>query len=135
MSHPHKASRDLECWLDALCELDADAWRAIGRAYAGGTDVARMHAARRALAALVSRECADVEVWMLRDQIETICHVAAGRGCDASRAARREFLAARVAAEWATLAIAFGDRIPIADASLLREPFAETLPRFALRLV
>ncbi len=129
----YRDPRAVDAWLDVLCGLDAEAWRTIGRLCLEERRATRMRDAQRELGGMLARDRADVDVWMLRDQVETICHVAEAACRDRSRAARRELLAGRDAAQWAILAVAFGDRISAADAALLCSPFTDALPRPPVR--
>jgi hypothetical protein len=115
----------LEHWLDALAELPLDRWVAVGHACA--QDVAGRQK-RVTSKALLDATFADQQLvlaaWFIRDMVQTATYRAATAAARARWSVRRDFAAARSAADGAALAIAAQQWLPREDHEALCAPFA-----------
>ena len=102
------ARRAVEAWLDRLAEAPAVAWRDIMARCVSG----RRSEAEARLDAMLETPAFALASWFIRDQVQTICHLAR-----VDRGVRR-------AAEYAALAVAFRRQLGDDDAALLGAPFA-----------
>jgi hypothetical protein len=132
---PNESAFALERWLDALAELPLDRWIAAGRACARDMSGYRQHAARALLEAIVADQQIELTAWFIRDMVKTAAHATAIAASRANHSVRRDFAAARAAADWAALAIATQTWIPCADRDALCAPFDAAMATAALRLV
>ena len=133
---PDESASALERWLDTLAELPLERWLAIGRACARDVSGYRQHVAARALLeAVVADQQIELTAWFIRDMVKTAAYTATTAAHRASNSARRNFAAARSAADWAALAIAAQTWIPCADRDTLCAPFDAAMGNVALRLV
>lgn len=127
---PELTARGLDRWLESLAELTLDDWMRIGDQCLGRDNdtLAVTRACARVEKAIDEHELA-VTAWLIRDVVETAtCHVrrAAARG---GRRAHARLVVARMAAEWAALALATQRWLSASDLDALCAPFERARPR------
>jgi hypothetical protein len=133
---PNESASALESWLDALAEWPLDRWIAVGRACARDVSGHQQSVTARALLeAIVADQQLELTAWFIGDMVKTAAYSAATAASRASQSVRRDFAIARLAADWAALAIATQTWLPRADRDALCAPFDEVLANGALRLV
>lgn len=111
-------------FIDRLADLPPSEWVAIGRA---AVDDRTTAAARSTSAVIVDATIAHwqlgVAAWYVRDAIETIAFLARNTTHGLSRADRRMFLVAQLAAEDVALALLVQPCLPAQDFDVLCAPF------------
>jgi len=124
---PAESACALERWLDALADLPVDRWIAVGRAFRDVSDRRENATSCALLEAIVADQQLELTAWYIGDMVKTTSR--------ATRATRRDFAAARSAADWAALAIATQTWLPRVDRDTLCTPFTAVMENDALRLV
>lgn len=133
---PPESACALESWVDALAELPLDYWIAVGRACPRDLHSRQQRAAARALLeAIIAHRQIEVTAWLIGDMVQTAAYAATTAASRARRSERRDFAAARSAADWAALAIAAQAWLPRVDRDALCAPFDTVIGDGALRLV
>jgi hypothetical protein len=132
---PTESACAIERWLDALAELPVDRWIAIGRALRDVSDRRRRATSIALLEAIIADRGLELTAWYIGDMVETTAYGAATAASRAGRPTRRDFAAARSAADWAALAIATQPWLPRVDRDTLCAPFAAVMGNDALRVV
>lgn len=133
---PVESAVALERWLDALADLPLDRWIAVGRACAHHASDRRQRTTSTALLdAIVADQRLELTAWFIGDMVQTAAHAAAIAASRAGRFKRRDFAAARSAADWAALAMAAQAWLPRVDRDALCAPFDTVIGNGALRLV
>ena len=113
---PVASARRLECWLDALATIPMTEWIRVGERCIHSRDalltttVACSHIER-----VVDAQGLHVTAWLVRDMVETTVFDIRQQAAHAPRRVRAHIAIARMAAEWAALAIATEAWIPRAD--------------------
>lgn len=133
---PAESAVALERWLDALAELPLDRWIAVGRACAHHTSDRQQRMTSSALLeAVVADQQLELTAWFVGDMVQTAAHAATTAASRTRRSTRRDFAAARSAADWAALAMATQAWLPRVDRDALCAPFDAVIGNGALRLV
>ena len=133
---PAESAIAFERWLDGLADLPLDRWIAVGRACAHhASDRQQRMTSSALLEAIVADRRLGLTAWFIGDMVQTAAHAAATAASRARRSTRRDFAAARSAADWAALAIATQTWLPCVDRDALCAPFDTVMKHGALRLV
>jgi AcrR family transcriptional regulator len=132
---PAESACALERWLDALADLPVDRWIAVGRAFRDVSDRRENATSCALLEAILADQQLELTAWYIGDMVKTTAYRAATLASRATRATRRDFAAARSAADWAALAIATQTWLPRVDRDTLCTPFTAVMENDALRLV
>lgn len=122
---PHTIARELEQWLDALGELPLEEWIRIGERCASREHefVTTTRACRRVEKA-IDQQKLEVTAWLVRDLVETATDHVRRDMARRPRRVRAQLAVARMAAEWAALAMACQASLQPADREVLSVPFA-----------
>jgi hypothetical protein len=121
---PDTTARYLERWLDALAALPLDEWTRIGQqcVQRDHAMLAMTRACSRVETAIADHDLA-VTAWLVRDAVETATyHVRRHAACQPRRV-RAQLTVARMAAEWAALALATQPWLTAGDLNDLCAPF------------
>jgi hypothetical protein len=133
---PVESASALEDWLDALGELPLDRWIALGRACARDTTGHQRRATATALLeAIVADQQLELTAWFIGDMVQTTAYAVTTAASRERRSRRRAVAEARMAAEWAALAIAMQTCLPCVDREALCAPFESAIGSGALQLV
>jgi hypothetical protein len=121
---PESTARGLEQWLDSLGGLSLDEWMRVGEGclQREHSMLAMTRACARVEKAIAAHELG-VTAWLVRDLVETATHHVRRQGARRSRRTRSQLAVARMAAEWAALAMATQQFIGAADLDALCAPF------------
>jgi hypothetical protein len=131
-----ESAHALESWLDALAELPLERWIAVGRACPRDLHSRQQRTASSALLeAIVADQQLALTAWFIGDMVQTATYAAATAASRAGPSERRDFAAARSAADWAALAIATQAWLPRVDRDALCAPFDTVIGNGALRIV
>ena len=127
---PHTIARELEQWLDAVGELPLEEWVRIGERFASHEHgfVTTTRACRR-VAKAIDQQKLEVTAWLVRDLVETATYHVQREMARRPRRVRAQLAVARMAAEWAALAIACQAPLQSAEREVLCAPFGEPSPR------
>jgi hypothetical protein len=121
---PECAARGLERWLDSLDELTLAEWTRIGEQCTKRDQamLAMTRACARVEKAIAAHELG-VTAWLLRDMVETATSRVRQHAARRSRRVRSQIAVARMAAEWAALAMMTRQFIAAADLDTFCAPF------------
>lgn len=121
---PDTTAHNLERWIDALATLPIDAWLRAGNrcVQRDHTALTITRACGRVEKAIAAHELA-VTAWFIRDMVETATWRVRRAAVRRPSRVRAELAVARMAAEWAALAIATQSWLDAADLDALLGPF------------
>ncbi len=130
MGCPTSTACGLERWLDSVGELTLTEWTRIGSECAQRDHalLAMTRACVRVENAIAANELA-VMAWLIRDAVETVTDHVRRQAARQSRRVRSQLAVARMAAEWAALAMATQQFIAPADLDTLCAPFERLAKR------
>jgi hypothetical protein len=121
---PESTARGLERWLDSLGELTLAEWTRIGEQCMTRDQamLAMTRACTRVEKAIATQELG-VTAWLVRDMVETATFRVRQHAARRPRRVRSQIAVARMAAEWAALAIMTQQFIGATDLDTFCAPF------------